>query len=475
MQIKFAVTDIADSKADEDHETQPVISGVNAARPAETASRLPLFEPDSVLQLFPFLVRRDNQRDWSLVRIGCETLRVISTSRAGAQGARLLRRGYTLREAAAILSRSNCGKPVSLEALIKALYQGEFIRSVNGTTVSTLQTSSWREWRHRLGWAAIRARKTAVCYGLRLLPIPISYAALDILRPGTSSSAFKSIRETARRNIGLVFGGSLPSPELDRIARDFTTERVRSTFDMAMLSNLSDYRTARWLRRSTVFYGLENLEQALAAGNGVLLCGLHFSSAHLLLALLWLHGYSFTGAGGITLADRHRVLPFENAALKARLGGCGEVKWNTKFSVANALAICRTLSEGGIGLVYPDGFFARPKGEVANYFGHYAAHYEPARTRVPFLGTLLDANTGAPWIYKQSKAALIPLKLLRRSRHRFEVIVGRELRIDRSQSLEAVTSQIYAYLEKEIYLTPSAWDYWRTFQNLSSLQASGPE
>jgi lauroyl/myristoyl acyltransferase len=167
---------------------------------------------------------------------------------------------------------------------------------------------------------------------------------------------------------------------------------------------------AQWIRRSCTISGLNFLDEALAQNRGVILFSFHFSSAHLIILILWLNGYSFTGAGGITRTASNRVLPFDNEELQAQLGGCGKVKWFSHFNFDSVLGMLKALESRGMILVYPDSIWERPAKQVAEYFGHSAAKYRPARVTVPFLGHNVEANKGVPWLYQQSEALLIPLK-----------------------------------------------------------------
>jgi hypothetical protein len=64
--------------------------------------------------------------------------------------------------------------------------------------------------------------------------------------------------------------------------------------------------------------------------------------------------------------------------------------------------------------------------------------------------------------YKQSSAPLIPIRLARDSFHRFQVIVGPEIKLEPGRfPREGYRRGLYAALESEIRLDPAAWSYWR--------------
>ena len=128
-------------------------------------------------------------------------------------------------------------------------------------------------------------------------------------------------RAQAERNLTSAFGGSLSGKRIRQLARDFMEEQVRCEIDLRLLSELPELEVGKWLRRHCAFHGLEHLERALADGRGVLLSSFHFSSSYLLVLLLWLRGYSFTGAGGIPWDNHGRVLPSDNPELARQLTG----------------------------------------------------------------------------------------------------------------------------------------------------------
>ena len=427
-----------------------------------------LLLPNVRLSLFPFLVRQNNAQDYSLVRLGCETVTVLSTTQSGVIAARLMKAGYSPAEAGARVASLFKRDHVNLAPLLKALYEARMIRSINGQPAGPEVPSFIRQGRQRIEWLRIRATAVIGRQLVRSLPVPIMHRALCMMKPKWTRGKLANARQETQKNLQAVFGGSLSARRIRLLAHESVKEQIRREADLRLLSDIEEAKAGRWLRRYCTFQGLEHLDAALATGNGVLLSSFHFSSAHLIVLLLWLRGYSFTGAGGITRNNRHRLLPFENAELAKELKGCGTVKWFTTMTLESALNICRTLNRGGLGLVFPDGFTTRSKGEVDAYFGHNAALYKRAHCDVPFLGRVAQANTGVPWIYKQSTAPMIPIKLIRDSYHCFQVIVGPELKLDREASLDKITADLYAALAREVSLDPAPWVYWRVLDQFTT-------
>ena len=427
-----------------------------------------LFLANARLELYPFLVRPKNAKDYLLMRLGCRTVTVVSTTDSGVLASRLLKSGLTPAEVSAHLSAKFETEIADIQPLLKALYKARMIRSINGETVEADAPSLMRQLIQRLEWIRIRAGALLRRAFVRSLPVAITHRALCLLRPIWSNTKTEKIFAQARRNLNSVFGGSLSEKRICVLAHNFVEELVRRDVDLELLSELPELKAGQWLRRHCAFHGLEHLDAALAKGQGVLLCSFHFSSSYLLVLLLWLRGYSFTGAGGIPWNNQNRKLPSDNAELAAQLQGCGDVKWFATFTFESALKICRTINQGGIGLVFPDGIAPRPTGALANYFGHDAARYRRAQCEVSFLGGVVQGNTGVSWMYKQSIAPLIPIRLVRDSFHKFQVIVGQEIRLDREASTERITADLYAALEREVRLDPAAWIYWPILNQITT-------
>jgi len=442
--------------------SSPIAAGPSQASPAK-AEAIPaiLLEDSTILELFPFVVRSINDAECNIVRVGAPVLTAISTSSIGLEAVRLLQSGQSIGAVKAALGKEHESSTTDLSPLIAALHKARIIRRAADVVLCNESPSAWRVFTQKCAWAGFSLRRTVVGALLKYLPLRMSYAILFHVRPRWSKAKRLGALQLSRQNLQGVFGSSMLPSQIDKIAEDFISEQIRRDLDIEILNAFSDLKVAQWIRRSCTISGLHYLDEALARKQGVLLSSFHFSSSHLIILVLWLHGYSFTGAGGITRAANTRVLPFDNPALEAELGGCGKVKWFSHFNFDSVLAMCKALESGGMALVYPDSIWARPAKQVAKYFGHGAAQYRPARTAVPFLGQKAEANKGVPWIYKQSQAAFIPLKLIRTSNSRFHLSIGPELKLDRQASVEAIAAELYQVLEQEVRTDPAAWSYWR--------------
>lgn len=439
---------------------QPVLGSPAADPPAA------LFDEATVLHLFPTVIRRVGAGECSLIRIGCRVVTVVSTSDVGVRAARLLAKGETVGRTKAVIAGDSGCALADLTPILTALYKARMVRAINGSVVCDETTSAWRVLWHRCEWRAMGVRRAFMRLVINFLPLRLAYSILYLLKPKWPHRSRVRVTAQAMRNLDRAFAGSLPAARIRRIARDFTREHVQRALDIEFLNALPELRVAHWLRRSCTFSGLEHLDAALAQNKGVLLSTFHFSAAHLVGVLMWLRGYSFTGEGGFAGENRGRSLPFENPELALQLGGCGQVKWFSRFTFDSSLAILRVVRQGGMGLVAPDGIIDRPGADITRYFGHGAAQYRRAHALVPFLGGQIEANTGVSWIYRECEAPLIPVKLVRLSNTRFQMLVQPELRLDRRGTTREIAAELYRALEREVCTEPAAWAYWRILDRL---------
>ena len=432
------------------------LSGRKSVRPG---FRPVLLEDATVLKLFPLVSRTVNSNECSIVRVGGPILTAISTSAVGLKAVRLMQRGLSVGAVKAALKEEHGCEETDLEPLLRALFAARIIQSANGIPMSDEGSQWWTALVQKTRWMGFALRRALVKGILNWLPLRVAYPLLIPFHPRISRARLIESWRQMRYNVQEVFGSSLVPRQMDKIADDWVAEQVRRNLDIEILNAYSHYRVVQWLRKSCTISGLERIDAALAKKKGVLLFSFHFSSSYLITLVLWVNGYSFTGAGGITRAATKEVLPFDDLELHRRAGGCGKVKWFVNYNFENVLAILRTIAGGGMALVYPDSIWTRLQKDVAKSFHHEAAHYRPATTPVPFLGGTIEANKGVPWIYQQCEAPLIPLRLTRIGHARFHLTVGPELKLNRSGSVEEITAELYRSLEREVCLHPAAWSY----------------
>jgi lauroyl/myristoyl acyltransferase len=312
------------------------------------------------------------------------------------------------------------------------------------------------------------AAPMAVKWTIRLLPLSIADALLFRVRIRRRTAKSERLRRATYENLRQTLSSSLPEREVSRIASGCSAAQVRQGLDEDFFNHLSRPRLLKWLREAVSFSGLEHIDNALARGGGVILCGLHFSSVYLLLPILWLRGYSFTGAGAPPRSMSNDALSFDGNFLESGVAGCGTVKWFPRADFRGALEIFRSLGRGEMTLVFADGHIRRSAKAVAAHFGHRASLYRPGTVPVRFLGGTIRGNTAVPWIHIESGAPIVPVKMIRRSGARFDVVVEPALDTRPDNDVQAVTQAIYSSLERSILLHPEHWAYWSRLEELAA-------
>lgn len=97
-------------------------------------------------------------------------------------------------------------------------------------------------------------------------------------------------RNIAIESLSFAFQGKLSREEIEKIARDCFTLMAKGAIELLFLMDRPVL-----LKERVKFAGIENLDQALSRGNGVILVSAHFGSFPLLMAKLSLEGYKVAG------------------------------------------------------------------------------------------------------------------------------------------------------------------------------------
>ncbi|MBI4080966.1 MAG: lysophospholipid acyltransferase family protein, partial [Candidatus Lambdaproteobacteria bacterium] len=180
--------------------------------------------------------------------------------------------------------------------------------------------------RHRLEAAALSA------LGLLLRPLPLRWVSL----PGAALgwllfSVFRLERKTTLRNIELAFGAALPAAARRRLARDCYMFFGGLACEVLSQARLRPATIARHIELE----GLAALDEALAAGRGVVMVSGHYGNWELLGAGLAARGYPVSYYVG------QQENPVADAALNAvrRASGLGTVPKGP--SIRNLLRLLR--------------------------------------------------------------------------------------------------------------------------------------
>lgn len=432
---------------------------VGADRAPDTS--LSRITDDSICVLHSFVIRRHADNGYIVVRIGCRTLTSVATSRIGSVATRLLSNGYSIREVKDRLAATTNlhSNNATMTCLLQALLDARMIRSIDGIKVGEEKGLFWNSVVMRLRFAARAFSESAWRATYAVLPTNIAHGAATrsklLFRPSHS----RSVAETALCNIRRYLGDALDDERCRGLAKEFAKERAKSKVDREILAR-PNHRVLLWLFRHSVIHGLDNYREAKEQGKGVALCVLHFSSAYLLLPILWLHGLSFVGAGAAPRHDLARVIDFREQFGDVS-GQCGEVSWSTKVSLSGALSIVRALRRNETALIFGDGLIARENRNFACDLGHDLMGFDPSLIPIDFFGHQLYANASAAWFSSQFDGPVLPVRLQRQG-GRFHVYIERPL----SRRGDMVR-ELYHRLERGICLDPAGWSYWDRVSDMS--------
>jgi len=97
-------------------------------------------------------------------------------------------------------------------------------------------------------------------------------------------------RKIALESLSIAFGKEKTPEELERIAKDCFTFMAKSALELLFLMDRPEL-----LKKRVDFDGKDNLDNALAKGNGAILVSAHFGNFPLLMARLALCGYKIAG------------------------------------------------------------------------------------------------------------------------------------------------------------------------------------
>lgn len=100
----------------------------------------------------------------------------------------------------------------------------------------------------------------------------------------------KKQRKIALDSLSIAFGDTLPRERLEQIAKDSFTLMAKSAVELLFLMDRPEL-----LKKRVHIEGLENLDQALARGKGVILVSAHFGNFPLLMSKIALSGYDISG------------------------------------------------------------------------------------------------------------------------------------------------------------------------------------
>ncbi|MEW6271883.1 MAG: lysophospholipid acyltransferase family protein [Thermodesulfobacteriota bacterium] len=241
-------------------------------------------------------------------------------------------------------------------------------------------------------------------------------------------------RELSLEHLALALP-ELGRVEHERIVRAMFRGHARSVIEIAMMADV-----ARRIDALVTIEGLEVMDEALAAGRGVVAITGHIGNWELLAAYFGLHGYPVTVIATPVKGER---LNAENVALRARVG----VETVLRDGPGASRQILRTLKAGRILAILMD---QATRGQAV---------------QVPFFGRPAWTPIGPALLAQRTGAHLVGVFIHRQGDGR-HVISVRRPELPRAEGaaeaawVEQATASLTALIEQEIRRRPDEWVWW---------------
>lgn len=241
-------------------------------------------------------------------------------------------------------------------------------------------------------------------------------------------------RKIALDSLNIAFGKEKSPQEIEGIARDCFMYMAKSAVELMFF-----FDKPHALRERVQIQGRQNLDKALAAGQGVILVSAHFGNFPLLLGKLAVDGYK---AGGIMRPMRDAKVEKIFFEKRKRFG----VK--TIYSQPRNECVNNTIT-------------ALRNNEVV--FIPIDQNFGTAGIFVNFFGEKAATATGPVILAQRTKAALIPCFIIRQPDDRHKIIFEAELELEEGkdpQDTIAINIQrITGIIESYIRRYPAEWGW----------------
>jgi len=273
-----------------------------------------------------------------------------------------------------------------------------------------------------------------ICSGI-VKVIPASY--LYVFANNIASLAYifaVKQRKIALNSLSIAFGKEKSQAEIEKIAKDCFIYMAKSAVELMFLMD-----KPLVLKERTDIVGKENLDKALANGNGVILVSAHFGNFPLLLGRLAVDGYK---AGGI-------MRPMRDARVEKIF-----LKKRDKFGVKT--------------------IYSQPRNECVNntigalrnnelVFIPIDQNFGTAGIFVNFFGEKAATATGPVILAQRTKAALVPCFILRQPQDKHKIIFEPVLELKEGKdvgdtiliNIQRLTDIIESYIRKY----PAEWGW----------------
>jgi KDO2-lipid IV(A) lauroyltransferase len=238
-------------------------------------------------------------------------------------------------------------------------------------------------------------------------------------------------RRIAQRNLALAFQDK-DQKERDRIIRAVFRNLGRVLAELSFIPRFNQQNVNRYV----CIEGLENLEQVLKKGRGVLFLTAHFGN------------WEWMAATFPVLSGRNChvvVRPLDNGLFNGIVDRLRTWTGNQIIPKQKAMGrILRVLKEGGIVGVLLDQNMAWQEGVFVNFFGELAC-----------------TNTGMALLALRTGAAVLPIFNIRQVDGRYRVVIEPELPLirtgDKDQDVEKNTELFTQIIERYVREYPDHW------------------
>jgi len=251
-------------------------------------------------------------------------------------------------------------------------------------------------------------------------------------------------RKIAIESLGIAFGGPMTRAQMEKIARDCFIYMAKSAVELLLLMDRPGL-----LKQRVEIVNKENLDQALARGNGAILVSAHFGNFPLLMSKLSLEGYKV--AGIMRPMRDERVEKFFLAKRRA-------LKIKTIYSQPRNTCVAATIE-------------ALRANETV--FIPIDQNFGTGGVFVDFFGRKAATATGPVVLAQRTKAALVPCFIIRQpdDRHRiiFEPPIELEAGADPRSTVIKNIQKLTGIIETYIRRYPAEWGWvhrrWKTRSN----------
>ena len=247
-------------------------------------------------------------------------------------------------------------------------------------------------------------------------------------------------REKTLKHLKIAFGNEKTDPELTSIAKRLFSNLGRNALEWINYSKADK----DWYLKHVKPEGLENIDRAHQRGNGVIFLCSHFGNWEFMGFYLAQIGY-----GGSTIAKRFYIESFNKLLEKMRTDmGMGVV-----YRDESPKEILRILKNNGYVGIAADQDVRSVEGVFVDFFGKSA--YTPS---------------GLVRLAKRTKAAIIPVFLIRKANNKFLFIAEKEIELvstgDEEKDLITNTEKWSNLVESYIRKYPDHWVWmhrrWKT-------------